>query len=119
MTDKLIIPGELPTLNEIINTAKTHWGSYREMERVETKKIGWLAKKLPCYSRVHLKITYYRKDKKYDPDNIAAAKKFILDSLVDVGVLENDGWKQIEGWEETWVVDRDNPRTEIILEELG
>lgn len=114
--NKLIVPGELPTLNEIIEAAKNHWGTYKRMKKVQTYNVGWRAKKLPRFSRVYLKITYYRKNRKHDPDNIAAGKKFILDGLVEAGVLENDGWKQISGWEERWEIDKANPRVEIIIE---
>ena len=30
-----------------------------------------------------------------DPDNIAAAEKWVLDGLRDAGVLRNDGWKHV------------------------
>lgn len=117
---KLVIPGQLPTLNEIINEAKAHWNNYRVQKEDSTDKVAWAAIEagLPRLNAVKLDITYYRKNRRNDPDNIAAAKKFILDGLVAAGVLENDGWKQVRGWTEAWEVDKKNPRTEIILEEI-
>lgn len=114
---KLIIPGELPTMNEIIDEAKTHWNNYREQKNDQTELVAWEAKraKLPYIPVVKFEITYFRKSRAYDPDNIAAAKKFILDGLVEAGVLENDGWKQIKGWSEDWSVDSINPRVEVVL----
>ena len=35
--------------------------------------------------------TWYRKDKKKDPDNIAFGKKFILDGMQKAGLFKNDG----------------------------
>lgn len=114
---KFIIPGELPTLNEMIDEAKIHWNNYREQKEDHTEAVAWEAKraKLPYIPAVKFEITYFRKTKAYDPDNIAAGKKFILDGLVEAGVLKNDGWKQVKGWTEEWEVDRDNPRTEVVL----
>lgn len=117
---KLVVPGQLPTLNEIIEEAKTHWAIYRDNKEDFTKVVAIEAynAKLPKMKAIKLDITYYRKNRRHDPDNIAAAKKFILDGLVAAGVLENDGWKQVRGWTEAWEVDKKNPRTEIILEEI-
>jgi hypothetical protein len=115
---KLVIPGELPTQNEIINSSKAHWTNYREMKNTWEDTVAWYAEKsqIPFFQSVKLKITYYRTNKRYDPDNIVAAKKIILDGLQNVGVLENDGWKEIKGFNEKWEVDKEEPRTEIIFE---
>lgn len=115
---KLIIPGEMPTLNEIIDAAKSHWAEYSRMKSDFTNLVALVAKKLPELDRVYLEITYFRKNQRYDPDNIAAAKKFILDGLVAAGVLPNDGWAQVAGWSESWEVDKDNPRVEVIIKEV-
>ncbi len=41
--------------------------------------------------------TWYCTDMRRNPDNIAFAKKFIIDGMVAAGYIENDGWKQIAG----------------------
>lgn len=117
---KLVIPGEFPTQNEIINKAKTHWAKYKKMKDTYDDIVKLFANKqeIPFYESVKLDITYYRKNKSYDPDNIVAAKKFILDGLRKVGVLKDDGWKQIKGFTESWKVDKENPRIEVIFEEV-
>ena len=88
------------------------------IKREVTDIIYWEAKsqKLkPVSKPVHISITWYCKNKKKDPDNIAFAKKFILDGLVKAGVLENDGWKQIEGFTDKFEVDKKNPRVEVLI----
>ena len=118
---KLIIPGELPTMNEIINKSKTHWSEYRKVKESYDEIVSYYAtqQEIKFFKSVELEITYFRKDKRHDPDNICATgKKFILDGLVQAGVLENDGWKQIKGFKENWEVDKKSPRTEIILKEV-
>ncbi len=116
---KLIIPGELPSLNEIIGKSKSHWGKYHKTKKEETNKVAWLAKSLPPVERVELDITYYCINRRKDPDNIAAGgKKIILDGLVKAGVIANDGWKQVAGWRESWEVDKEKPRIEVEIKEV-
>ncbi len=117
---KLIIPGELPTENEIIDKAKTHWAKYKKMKDTYDSLVKVFSEKhrVPFFETILLQITYYRKNRMYDPDNICSAKKFILDGLQKAGVIENDGWKVVKGFQETWEVDKDNPRTEVIIKEV-
>lgn len=44
---------------------------------------------------LELKFIWYCQDMRRNPDNIAFAKKFIIDGMVKAGFIENDGWKQI------------------------
>lgn len=117
--EKIIIPGELPGMNEIIEAAKQHHMQYAKMKKYNTEAVGWAAKQVPAKKRVFLNITWYCKNRKKDPDNIAAAVKFIWDGLVESGVIENDGWKQNAGWTNRFKVDKKNPRVEIELEEIA
>ena len=68
--------------------------------------------------RVFITFRWFCKNRKKDSDNIVVGKKFILDGLVEAGVLKNDGWKQVAGFKDEFEVDRDNPRIEIIIEEV-
>jgi len=47
-----------------------------------------------------------------------AGQKFILDGLVQAGVLSNDGWKQIGKVTHDFKIDRQNPRVEVELKEI-
>ncbi len=115
----LTIPGELPDMNKIIAASKSHYGKYSSIKKSETEAITWLAKKLPKMGRVQISFTWYCKNKKKDPDNIAAGGcKVVLDGLVEAGVLENDGWTQIAGIEHHFEVDKQNPRVEIEILEV-
>ena len=118
MPIKIIIPGEMPGMNEIIKAAKSHYGQYSKMKKANTELVTWIAKKTPKKKRVFLDITWYCKNKKRDPDNIAAAVKFIWDGLVEAGVIKNDGWNENGGWANHFEVDKDNPRIEIIIKEV-
>lgn len=118
---KIVIPGEMPGMNEMIDAAKQGKGRfqpYADMKRENTQLVTWIAKKTPKKKRIYLDITWICKDKRRDPDNIAAAVKFIWDGLVQAGVIKNDGWSENGGWSNSFDVDKDNPRVEVVIKEL-
>jgi Holliday junction resolvase RusA-like endonuclease len=109
---------QLPGLNEIIDAAKSHWSVYREMKRTYEQAVAWSAKQIQPFGRAYLDITWYEPNRKRDLDNIAAGKKFLLDGLQTAGKIENDGWKQIAGFSDTFAVDKRNPRVEVEIRRL-
>jgi Holliday junction resolvase RusA-like endonuclease len=116
---KLIIPCELTDLNTYINQERTNRYAAADTKKTMTQLCTLYAKKLqPITNKIILKITWYCKNQKKDPDNISFAKKFILDGLVKAGVLQNDGWNQIQAFEDVFEVDKDKPRVEIELKEV-
>lgn len=62
---------------------------------------------------VFITMTWYTKDMRVDPDNIAFAKKYILDALVAKKILEDDGRRQISGFKDMFEIDKLCPRVEI------
>jgi len=38
---------------------------------------------------------------------------------VDSGVLKNDGWKYVVGFYDKFEVDKENPRIEVLIKEIG
>lgn len=117
MSQRLFIPGPLPRLNQLIGrerwyytAAKKQWG----------ETIGWEIRKqhLRPMNRVFIQWIWQEKNRQRDPDNVCAiGRKFVLDALVEMKILTNDGWTQIEGWTDTWVVVPDAPGVTVILEE--
>ncbi len=120
MTEKLVIPGELPGLNEIIEYSKEHWAKYAGEKHFRTQEIAYLAKSQikRKYKKVDLTFIWYCKNRKRDKDNIIAGQKFILDGLVAAGVIENDGWEQIGNISHFFSIDKENPRVEVIIKEV-
>lgn len=115
---KLVIPGTLPTLNEMINASKRNKYVYVKMKDEAIRKVEWAAKasKLqPITDKHDYLITWYCPNKRKDKDNIVAGQKFIWDALQEIGILKNDGWKQIGRVTHEHVVDKDNPRIEVEL----
>lgn len=117
---KITIPGELPSMNEIIDEAKSHYAKYSSMKKEHTEAVAWIAKagigkKL---KKIDLNITWHCKDRMKDKDNIMAGTKFILDGLKDGGVIKNDGWRHIGDINHSFKVDKKNPRVEVEIKEV-
>lgn len=116
--NKITIPMRLASLNEYISAMNRNRFIGAKMKRDSMESIGWYIKglktsNLPPYE-VH--ITYYEPNKKRDLDNISAfARKVVMDSMQEVGVISNDGWKDVSGYVEKFYVDKENPRIEIQL----
>lgn len=58
----------------------------------------------PVKSPVHISYHWIVKNKKKDKSNIAFAKKFIEDGLVQAGVLKNDGFDDINSFTDSFEV---------------
>ncbi|ENJ9655886.1 hypothetical protein AB2T14_003586 [Clostridium botulinum] len=116
---KIVIPGELPDLNKIIDVSKKHYMQYSNLKKSNTDLVAFIAKGKGKFKRIDLDIIWYCKNKRKDKDNIAAGIKFILDGLVKAKVIENDGWKEINNFTHKFEVDKRNPRIEVTLKEVG
>lgn len=103
-------------MNEYTYANRGGWGHANKKE--ETERVAWHAKQLdPVEERSHFKFTWYRENRRTDPDNIAFSKKFIMDGLQEAGIIDNDGWKQVASFQDVFKVDKDNPRVEIEITE--
>jgi len=117
----LIIKGELPNLNKEIGAAKQHWAVYSNHKRKFTNLISALAKQYknknpnqyPIPTRLHLSLKWFVKNKRKDPDNVYFAVKYILDGMVEGGLLEGDGFKHISSIVHSVEVDKGEPRVEV------
>jgi Holliday junction resolvase RusA-like endonuclease len=116
---KFTIPGELTDLNTYVQSERGNKYSAASIKRTNTDICTLYAKKLPPITKqVQISITWYCKNAKKDPDNISFAKKYILDGLVKAGALQNDGWKQVKGFTDSFAVDNVKPRIEVELIEM-
>ena len=115
----LVIPGTLPGLNDYIDACRaSKYGAAQMKKRVQTD-IEWCIlkqlKNVRITQPVILLFRWIEPNRRRDIDNIAFAKKFIIDALVEMKVLMNDGWKHVEGFADSFDVDSDNPRVEITI----
>jgi len=128
---KLILKGTLPGLNDYLRAERsfTRRGGKghscgndmkQECQMLICNAIRLQLKRLRIHNPVFIKYKFYEPNRKRDLDNIAGvAHKFVQDSLVKCGVLENDGWDNITGFSDQFFLDRYNPRIEITIQEEG
>ncbi len=118
---KLIIPGQLPGLNEYIEAERANKYKAAKLKENTESYIFWSIKsqlKGLCIAYpVFMSYNWIEPNKRRDKDNISFARKFVQDALVKAGVLKNDGWNQIDGFEDSFNVDKLNPRVEIEIGE--
>lgn len=119
----IILDGKLPDLNQAIKLAYSFRGGFAKLKK-ETEyiiKYQILTQKIDkkFNGKVHISYKWYEQNKRRDKDNIAFAKKFINDALVDLGIINGDGWRDIESFSDTFYVDKDHPRVEIKIIRIG
>lgn len=105
-----VFEGELPSMNEIIAQSKKHWSKYSKVKKVWTGEVEFqtkLQRKPLIDEQVYVRFIWYTKDERKDPDNVRAGSKYLLDGIVRGGILEDDGRKQIAGFIDQYVTDKD------------
>ena len=119
MRQAFTIPGRLPGINELIASNRHGWHAgnrLKESHEWEVRAAIVAAGITPIRSRVRIQYTYFEPNRRRDMDNIAGfAHKVVQDALVRTGVLEDDGWRNIAGFTDTFEVDPENPRIEVAL----
>jgi Holliday junction resolvase RusA-like endonuclease len=116
---KFLLNGELTDLNTYINAERGNKFNGAKIKKTETERIVWEVKNQCKHAKVScefkLFIRWFVKDKKKDPDNVAFAKKFILDGMVSAGLINTDGMKQVTSFQDEFYVDKEHPRIEVYL----
>ncbi len=98
--NELILEFGLPGLNEIIKAAKRHHMAYAGLKKEYTRKVETELVAQGCipmtpYTSVEVGFQWIESGRARDPDNIRAGSKFILDAMVNRGVIKDDSMKYI------------------------
>lgn len=117
---KFTIPVTLDGLNDYTDACRTSSAVGARMKKENEKyvRISLIRYKLSgkrIAKPVFIQFRWIEKNRRRDKDNIAFAKKFILDALVKSRVLKNDGWNEIDGFSDEFFVDPKDPRVEVTL----
>lgn len=119
----LVIEGQLNNLNDYTKACRAYKMAGAQMkkrnERIISVYIHQQLKGFKIDGTAELHFRWYEPNRKRDLDNIAFAKKFVLDALVSNGVLIADGWKGVSGFTDTFFVDKDDPRIEVDIMKAG
>lgn len=102
---RFTIPYRLPGLNEYTRENRRNKYGGNKVKQEAEEGIMWILKsvKTQIDKPVRIKFTWYEQTKRRDKDNVAFAKKFILDALQKSGVLKNDNNKYILGFQDEFV----------------
>lgn len=117
MGAKFTIQGELADANAFIDAQRRHLHVGAKLKKEETERVMWEIKAtykgLIQVFPISITFSWYCKDKRKDKDNIAFAKKFILDGLVAAEILPDDGWAHVDSFTDKFFIDKNNPRVEV------
>lgn len=114
MSIKCEISMKLPSLNEYINACRSNRFQGSKMKRDLENDIGVFIAKLPKFENpVEIHFHWVEGNKRRDLDNVAFAKKFILDSMVKNGKLKDDNRRFVTAFTDTFEY---SDETKVILE---
>lgn len=102
------IPIKFPSLNDYIKSCRGNkFGSNRLKQELE-KQIGQYIEPLPLFQKpIRIHFLWIEENHRRDFDNIAFAKKFILDALQKHGKLLNDNRKWVKGFSDDFKYDKE------------
>ena len=123
--NRFVIYGKLPGLNDYTKANRSNRFMANKMKQDIQKEIcryivieiskGNL-EKVYRYP-ISLTIKWYEPNNRRDIDNITFGTKFILDSMVCMGIIENDSRKYVDSIEHSVFTDKENPRIEVEINE--
>lgn len=100
---RLVIPLKLPSLNDYIRECRANRYKGAQMKSQLERDIGLYIYRLPIFAwpiRIHF--TWVEGNKRRDLDNVAFAKKFILDAMVKCGRLKDDNRRYVTGFTDSF-----------------
>ena len=104
------------SLNKMINANRGNYHLGAKIKKTETEFVRLSVLNKPKFNTpCKIKFTWLITNKRTDPDNIASAKKQILDGLVKGGIIPDDTHKHILGFEDEFEIgDKVGVRVEVI-----
>jgi Holliday junction resolvase RusA-like endonuclease len=111
-------------MNEVVGLARTNRFAAASSKKSETSYVAMEVRRqmgrVPLIAgRCEYAFEWHCKDTRKDPDNIASAKKAILDGLQEAGLIPDDSWRYVAGFSDSFHVDRENPRIVITIKEIS
>lgn len=112
------IPLKLPSLNEYIRECRSNKYSGARMKKDVESQIIWYIRDLPEFNNpIEIEFLWIEENKRRDLDNVAFAKKFILDALVKAGKLKDDNRKCVTAFSDRFEYS-DEARIELRIKEV-
>lgn len=119
--NSFVIKQKLPSFNDYTAACRTNKYVGAKFKAEVEEVIGWGIRQALASKSLHkptgaviVRFEWHERTKKRDADNIASAKKFILDALVKMGVLPDDSRKYVKGFYDVIIDDK----TDFVIVEL-
>ena len=97
------IPYKFPSLNDYVDVCRSDRYKAARLKKDIQRDISYFVKRLPRYDcPVKIHFHWIEGNKKRDYDNIAFAKKFMLDAMVQYGILKDDNRKCVVAFTDTF-----------------
>lgn len=106
---KFEVPEKFITINEFVAKSRNRNGRYDPSTvykgRVEAKVAFYIKrwKVKPINKPFKMRCIWYEETAKRDPDNVAFAKKFLLDGMMKAKILKNDNSRLVKGFIDEFV----------------
>lgn len=116
MRARMVIPGRMPGLNDYVRAERSNRFAASKMKKQQTERAGIAAVEqcMPSFNgRVEIIFTWVEENRRRDMDNVAFAKKFILDGLVRAGVIRDDTPRYVAELADRFDYDKQHPRIEV------
>lgn len=110
------VRGTMPGLNEYIRAERANRYAASKMKRAQTERVALAAaaQGMPGFTcPVEVTITWVEPNRRRDVDNVAFAKKFVLDGMVRAGVIPDDSPRYVSAISDRFAYDRSDPRVEV------
>ena len=112
--NKYVIDMKLPSLNDYIKVCRGNKYQAAKYKAQIEHEIGLFLMKMPKWTKpIKIHFRWIEGNKKRDLDNIAFAKKFILDAMQKYGKLENDNRNHVYAFTDSFEYGKE---TKVILE---
>ena len=111
----LFVPGPILGLNEmLLARGRGHYAYNAKKKKIE-EEIYYLCLEqgITYVTQAWFLFEWIEPNKRRDPDNVAAGRKFIFDGLVKARRLPGDGWKHVIGWLDTFAIDKEKPGVRV------
>lgn len=104
---------KLPSLNDYVNICRRNRYESASFKKKIERQISRYIDELPAFEKpVTIHFHWIEKDSRRDLDNIAFAKKFILDAMVKSGKLADDNRKFVTAFTDTFEKGKE---TEVVI----
>lgn len=114
------VPGRLAGCNDYVGMCRANARAGAKVKR-ENQEAVLRSIRLAGLSHmrgpVDIRFTWVEQDMRRDKDNVRFAAKFVLDALVEAGIIDNDNWACVGSLSDEYLVNKANPRVIVELEE--